>query len=333
MVIALWFIKSIHLTIMAQEVTSTYHCTELELYAIAELGYNNLETDLTAFAAKKAKYTAAFLTALRATRTAAMALPDEEARNVNHQVLKNNLVTVFLPPILDNFNVLKGYIKDGWPSEKPEPRYEAAGGKKYAKAAGKNWESVVGLNTSMQQFIAAHSAKLTTPGGMPASFVTKVNDDAKDFNDNYELFMKARETGVARGEKITANNLLHKELMAVLEDGAERVWRANAEKRKNYIFDTLKSIVSPPGSASLKVIVIKGDDTVAPNVPVTIKQEGATLATRSAGITLSTDKDGVAFFEGADPGRYAGVVTVDGEKINFTKEIDTGVNARITVEV
>ena len=98
---------------MAQEVEATYRCTELELYAIAELGYNNLETDLAVFAGKKAKYTAAFLAALRLKRTQAMALPDEEALNVNHQVLKNKLVTVFLPPVLDNFNVLKGYIK-GW---------------------------------------------------------------------------------------------------------------------------------------------------------------------------------------------------------------------------
>ncbi|MBI4931920.1 MAG: hypothetical protein HY841_14255 [Bacteroidetes bacterium] len=316
-----------------KEVKPTYMCTELELYAIAELGYNNLATDLAVFAAKKAKYTAAFLTALRATRSAAMALPDEEARNVEHQILRNVLISDFLPPVLDNFNVLKGYIKDAWPNEKPEPRYEAAGGKKYAKAAGKNWENVAGLNTSMQQFIAAHSAKLTTPGGMTGAFVTKVNDDATNFNSKYELFVQARETGVARGEKITANNLLHKELMAVLEDGAERVWRNFPDKRKNYVFATLKNIVSPPGSASLKVIVIRGDDTVVPNVPVTIKQEGATLATRSAGITLSTDKEGVALFESADPGRYAGVVVVDGVKINFTKEIDTGVKARITVEV
>ncbi|MBI4931938.1 MAG: hypothetical protein HY841_14345 [Bacteroidetes bacterium] len=318
---------------MTQEVEGAYKCTELELYAIAELGYNNLETDLAVFAVKKAKYTAAFLAALRAVRKAAMDLPDEEAREEGHQTLRNLLVSDYLPPVLDNFNDLKGYIKDAWPNEKPEPRYEAAGGKKYAKAAAKDWESVEGLNASMQQFIAAHSAKLINPGGMTGAFVTKVNDDETNFDDTYKLFMKARETGVARGEKISANNLLHKELMGVLEDGAERVWRANAEKRKNYIFDTLKNIVSPPGSASLKVLVIKGDDTVVANVPVTIKQEGATLATRSAGISVTTNKEGVALFESADPGRYAGVVVVDGVKISFTKEIDTGVNARITVEV
>ncbi|MEK6616981.1 MAG: hypothetical protein AABZ32_12910, partial [Bacteroidota bacterium] len=133
---------------MAQEVAATYRSTEQELYAIAELGYNNLETDLAAFAAKKGKYTPAFLTALRLTRTQALNLPDKEARNANHQILKNKLMSTFLPPVLDNFNDLKGYIKDAWPSENPEPRYEAAGGTKYAKAAKGNWENVIGLNTS-----------------------------------------------------------------------------------------------------------------------------------------------------------------------------------------
>ena len=179
---------------MANELQPTYRCTELELYAIAELAYNNLQTDLAAFAAKKAKYTLLYLTTLRASRTAAMALPDEEQRNETHQTLKSLLETNLLPPILDNFNDLKGYIKDAWPTEDPEPRYEAAGGTKYAKAAAKNWENVVGLNTAMQQFIAANNAVLTTPGGMPAPFVTKVGTDETNFNAKYALFVAARET-------------------------------------------------------------------------------------------------------------------------------------------
>ena len=210
---------------MAEEVISNYNSTELELYAIAELGYNNLEEDLAAFAEKNTKYDATFLAALRQQRTDAMALPDEEARNVDHQVLRNKLVKDFLPPVLDNFNDLKGYIKDGWPNEDPEPRFEAAGGTRYAKAAGKNWENVVGLNDSMEKFIADNEAILTSPGGMPDSFPDKVTPDATNFSDNYDLFLKARGTSVARGEKVTANNLLHSQMMDVFEDGAERVFR------------------------------------------------------------------------------------------------------------
>ena len=320
---------------MAEEAVATYRCTELELYAIGELAYNNLEGDLPAFAAKSTKYTTDFLAALRLTRTTAMDLPDEEARNVEHQVIRNQLVDEFLPPVLDNFNDLKGYIKDGWPGEKPEPRYEAAGGTKYAKAAKKNWENVAGLNDSMKKFINAHAAKLTDPGGMPDSFPLKVVADDGNFTTSYDLFMQARETSVARGEKITANNLLHKELMKVLEDGAERVFRNDAAKQKNYVFDTLKDLVSPPGSASLRALVIREDDTPVVDVSVTIRLKDAELLEIVAPpITVVTDAEGIAQFENADPGRYNGSATSsDGlVSVNFSKEIDTGVKARITVQ-
>jgi len=320
---------------MAEEVTATYRSTELELYAIAELGYNNLETDLAAFAAKNTKYDATFLAALRQTRTDAKALPDEEARDANHQILRNKLVKDFLPPVLDNFNDLKGYIKDGWPGEDPDPRYEAAGGTKYAKAAAKNWEYVVGLNDSMVKFITDNSATLDDPGGMPSTFAEKVGTDATNFATNYDLFMKARETGVARGEKVTANNLLYSQLMNVLEDGAERVFRNDAAKQKNYVFATLKDIVSPPGSASLRALVLREDDTPVEGASVTIRLQGAeALEVVAPPITVITDAKGVALFESQDPGRYDGSATsADGTvTVDFTKEIDTGVKARVTVQ-
>jgi hypothetical protein len=322
---------------MTEEVKSTYKCTEQELYAIADLGYINLQGDLAAFAAKNAKYNTAFVTALRLTRTNAMALPDEEERNENYQTLRNKLVETFLPPVLDNFHDLKGYIKNAWPGEHPEPRYESAGGTKYAKAAHQNWENVIGLNASMQKFISHNTAKLTTPGGMPASFVTKVNTDTTNFTTNYELFIEARETGTARTAKVIANNLLHSELMTVLEDGAERVFRNDASKNKNYVFTTLKGIVSPPGSAGLKVMVAREDDTAVVGVAVIIKEEAgnetATKLKRSPAISAVTDAEGIATFENADPGRYEGEVTVDGVKTLFTKEIDTGVMARKKVVI
>jgi len=314
---------------MTEEVKAVYNTTELELYAIADLAYNNLQANLAVFAAKKPKYTPAYLAALRLTRTNAMALPDEEARNMNYQVLRNNLVDKFLPLVLDNFNDLKGYIKDAWPGEKPEPRYEAAGGTKYAKAAAKNWENVVGLNNSMQTFIAANNAILTTAGGMPASFVAKVDGDAISFTNAYGLFAAARETGVARAAKVIANNLLHSELMGVMEDGALMVFRNEEAKKKNFVFDTLKSIVSPPGSASLRIIVLRDDDTAVVGVAVKIKKLlTGKLSEASPAITVLTDDKGVAMFEGADPGRYEGEVMVDEVKKFFTKEIDTGVKAR-----
>jgi len=68
---------------------------------------------------------------------------------------------------------------------------------------------------------------------------------------------------------------------------------------------------------------------------VTIRLQGAeAIEVVAPPITVITDSEGVALFENADPGRYNGSATSsDGlVTVDFTKEIDTGVNARVTVQ-
>ena len=114
----------------------------------------------------------------------------------------------------------------------------------------------------------------------------------------------------------------------VMEDGAERVFRNDAAKKKNYTFAVLKDIVSPPGSASLKARIQNALNEMQPNITVTIKKTG------QAPITIQTDVDGVALFENTDPGKYEGdVVRADGTVVHFEKEIDTSVDARVTVTI
>jgi hypothetical protein len=91
-------------------------------------------------------------------------------------------------------------------------------------------------------------------------------------------------------------------------------------------FSVLKNIVSPSGSASLKVPAENGVNIPQPDKLVTIKKEG------SAPIAVRTSVEGIAVFPNADPGRYEGTVDMgNGVVVPFVKEIDTGVNARVTV--
>jgi hypothetical protein len=311
---------------MATEIRAKYKCTEVELYAIAELLFNNLRADLARFVLKKAKYTTLFVDGLELLRTDAMALPDEEQRNGVHQVLKNQLPDL-VNAVKDNFNDLKGYIRDAWPDEDPKPRYEAAGLVKYNAIGENNWENVAGLNEAMAQFIGDNTATLTTPGGMPATFPTKVTDDTTAFNDVYGPFLTSRETATATAAKLAANNTLHDAMMDVCKDGVEMVFRNDAEGQKRYTFTALKTIVSPPGSASLKVIVKNGADVLQPGKTVRIKKEG------SPAITAITNEEGVALFENADPGVYEGEVDTGSGTVPFTKEVNTGTDARITVVI
>src|SRR5690349_14987748 len=127
-------------------IKADYPCSQSSLYEVTRIIIENLKNDRTAFAAKKAKYTVPFISTLETLRNDAMALPDDDSRDAVHQTVKN-LLPGLLVPVKDNFNDLKGYIRDGWPGEDPKPRYEAAGLNRYQAIRTENWEEVSELNT------------------------------------------------------------------------------------------------------------------------------------------------------------------------------------------
>lgn len=307
------------------ELKAKYACTESELYAITEMAIDNLEADLPAFAAKKAKYTNAFVLDLRNMRQAAMDLPGEEQRNAVHETL-GGLLPGLKDNCRDNFNDLQGYIRDAWPGENPKARYEAAGMRHDQKIGKNNWEEVVALNNSMVEFITANSATLIAPGGMPATFAAQVAADLAKFNDVYNPYMAARETGTATAAKLKANNDLYDACMSFFKDGVEMVFKRDADAQKRYIFTALKDIVSPPGSTSMSVTAKKADDNLwGEGISIKIKAEG------KPEMTAVTNANSVAVFKNIDPSKYAGTVTTPNGVTNFNKTADTGVDARITV--
>jgi hypothetical protein len=315
---------------MTTEIKSNYNCSENELYAITLIILQNLTNDRPDFFAKKAKYTAGFITALEGQRTAAIALPDEESRNGVHQSAKN-LLPGLLVPIKDNFNDLKGYIRDGWAGEDPKPRYEAAGLNDYNSIGVNNWEAVLDLNEQMNDFIndAVNNPILIDPGpgGAPATFPAKVTADANAFEAQYTLFMLSRQTTTARNAKIQANNDLYDAIMDVCKDGKEMIYRTDSGGRKRYTWDTIKDMVSAPGAASLKVTGKHADDTLVASANVEIKQTG------QPAITVQL-VNGTALASNVDPGDYAGKIIINGNVVaTFNKTVNVGTNARIEVQV
>jgi len=307
---------------MAKPIAAEYKCTQQELYSISDTTYNNLEDNLSTFAAYKSKYDAGFVAALRARRKAAMDLPDVEARNTTSETLR-----LELSPLGDTcrsyFQTLKGYIKDAFPEDQQKTKYDAAGQKKYAAAANENWEELTGMNTAMNDFITNNMTVLTTKGFMPASFVTNVTAAIKAFADKYSEFKLARQTPPLTAKKITANNLLNKDVTDLCAEG-QLVYRNDAEMKKLFVFATIKDLVSPPGSASLKTAIKKsGANTVIPNAKVTIQAEGGVAMVAISG------EDGTALHENIDPGTYNCTVEVEGmPPMNFIKEVNTGTAAR-----
>lgn len=313
---------------MAVEIKAEYNSTQQELYSITETICDNASVPaiLAALVAYKAKYTPAFITAIRDAVTAAKLLPSEEERNEAFQEKRVELIPL-AQTCRDLFIDLKGYIIDAWPEAQHENKFEAAGQANFS-AGEENWEEVVGLNTAMKNFITNNDAQLTTPGGMPATFTTVVTDASDNFDVTYGEFKVARQTAVGTAEKVGANNAINARVNALCAD-AQKVFKNDAERKKLFTFSVVKDLISPKGSASFKLTVkATGTNLPVADATVTIQTAGGTP------LVLRTDVNGVVVYEDIDPATYNCKVEGTGfPTLNFVKDVNTGVQARKEVTV
>jgi hypothetical protein len=307
---------------MAREETPVYKCTQLELYSICETATSNLEANLTVFADYKTKYTAGFVADLKTSRTAAMALPDMDVRDAVSETLRVEMVP-FAANCVKYFQYLKGYIDDAFAADLRVINYKAAGLDEYEGARLSNWEDMIGMNLKMNAFITANTALLTSAGFMPATFASNVTTATDGFATKYAAFKIARQTSENTAAKIKANNVLYKNMMDFMADG-QMLFSNKEEMKKLFTFSVLKSLVSPPGSASLKVVVKNADTTPAVGINISMKLvEGGGTALKGV-----TDANGEFLFEGIDAGVYAVAIEYNPTQ-NYTKEVNTGVAARL----
>ncbi len=309
--------------------TPKYPLTQQELYSIADTMYDSLEepANLAAFQAKKpGKYTPVFIAQLRANKKTAFTMPDDDQRNSIHETFKVEL-TGLADTCCNNFQDLKGYIHDGFPSDQWTIKYDEAGMTVYTSASHNNWENVVALNKKANDFIAAYPTQLTA-GFMPAGFAMQVSDDAGKFDLKYAAFKSSRQTGTGTGAKITADNVVYTDLQN-LQNDAHIVFRTDAEALKEFMIASVKNIVSPPGSASLGIDLIEEGT----NLPV----DKAVITIQSAtgkAMTLTTDATGKVDFHKINPDNYKVKIQPVGKpEINLVKEVNTGVSARLKVTI
>jgi hypothetical protein len=307
---------------MSREETPVYRCTQMEFYSICETAITNLEANLPVFADFKTKYTAAFVASLRAERTAAMALPDMDVRDAVSETLRVEMLP-FAANCVKYFQFLKGYIDDAFAVDLRAINYKAAGLDEYEGAKENNWEDLVGMNLKMNSFITANSALLTSAGFMPATFAANVASASAGFDAKYAEFKVSRQTSESTAAKIRANNELYRKMMDFMTDG-QMLFGTKEEMKKLFTFSVLKSLVSPPGSASLRVLAKNADTTPAAGVNVIIRLvDGGAPAVNAA-----TDATGEVIFSGIDAGVHS--VTVDfAPAQSYTKEVNTGVAARL----
>ena len=306
-----------------------YKFTQQTLYSIAETMYDSLSNPITLalFAAvKPGKYVPGIIADLQGRRQTAFDLPDSVQRDADHETDKIDLMK--LRDNCDgNFQILKGYIHDGFDKSLWKTKYDEAGMVNYTAAEHSNWVSVVGMNKKMNDFIAKYPDELSA-GYMPLTFAGQVTVDGNKFDKRYNAFKSAKQTGTGTGDKLTADNIVYADLQG-LQNDAHIVFRNNPEMLKLFVIEEVRKVVSPLGSASFKLELIE----VGTNLPI----GNADVVIQSAtGVAIKgvTDVAGVVEFKNVDPDNYKVLIQINGKPdINETKEVNTGVNARMKVMV
>lgn len=168
----------------------TYSSTQDELYEICRAGWQSCSDDLALFTPFKALYTAALITAKQTAIDTAEALPDDQARNADHEVKRATMVAQ-ANVCMDLWLQLDRYIDTAYPDPvTKKARREEAGSTDYAKAKNQNWEKVKSLLLSGKNFLTAHTAELTAGNNMPAGFAATYNTAYCFFTDAQFVFSK-----------------------------------------------------------------------------------------------------------------------------------------------
>ena len=140
---------------MVEIVKADYPCSQMDLYSVLETAWGNNGVHLARFTNFKALYTLPFKTAALAAIAAAKALPDDDARSGASELLHIGVVNMGAI-CAHNFQFLKRYIETAFPdSEVQEVQLVIAGGNYYRDASRRDWESMIMMNTSMKNYLAA----------------------------------------------------------------------------------------------------------------------------------------------------------------------------------
>ncbi len=298
----------------------SYKCTQQQLYAVANLGWQNYLDNLADFTNHKAKYAGEFGTNAIAAVLAAKSLPDAQARGSVPESIRVQL-TEAAAACADNWQKLKSYIIDAYPLSQQKPMLAAAGSKFYKKASTTGWEQMHSMLTSASQFIDDNSEILLQEGtNMPAAFPAKFETDKAAFETKYTAFLSAQQGTIGgTSNKIIANNAIYDTLVKMFADG-QIIYRTNPVNKVLFVFESLLSFVTTGGETGLR-IVAKEEVT---ELPVA----GFAVTVQPGNVQASTDENGVLVLPLAQDS-YSIIGIKDGYE-SFTEELNitTGVVSR-----
>lgn len=193
------------------------------------------------FAAYNTIYTSAYGDAMKAAVISAKLMPDRFQRRDMHKSLRNKLKSA-AEGVLISWQQLDSFISKGFAEVNYESKKLAAGYAYYAAAANDDWESVDSLLGDATTFISSYTAELTS-GGMLGSYASDFGLLKTNFETLYEAFTDAELHAPEQTDaKITASNMVHKNLMSMFGDG-QKIFRNNASVKARFTFTHLLHLV------------------------------------------------------------------------------------------
>lgn len=219
-----------------------YHCTQAELYAICNIGWQSYTENQPNFETFKTTYTPAFGIAMVAAVESAKNLPDFQSRNQETEtayILMGQTTT----RALTKWRALRSYIKSAFAPELQKPNIEAAGEEHYTKASTRNWSETELMFTSAINYITDNTAILTA-AGMPPTFQTDFADLHTQFTSYYNTFTDSgQDEHEGTDAKVNANNAIYDNLQKMFEDG-QIIYENNQAKRERFIFARVKELIT-----------------------------------------------------------------------------------------
>jgi len=283
--------------------TAEYHCSQPELYATSNVIAGSYTQHKERFKAKSTKYTDTTGTDLKAMIRDAQLLPDEARRNAEHAGLRIELGPLAVT-CLDKWQMLEGYIRDGYAPSLHEVEWAKAGKTHYAEAAADDWEQVSLLMSDGAEYIGDNTAALTT-GGMIVDFDLEFAAAATAFNNKLDAYKQAEESAREDTDvKLNANNAIYAEVMRICEDG-KKFFKDNGAIREEFTFDTVLELVR----GNLRTHKVSGnvkratDNTVVVNGKMVLQKQ-LPDGSYGPGIERKTDLAGNYLYTEVRNGQY-----------------------------
>lgn len=297
---------------------SNYPTAQSVLYMTGRIIIGNCKGKLADFSAFDSQYTVPYLEGLLTELEAAEALPDLQARSLEHE-LKRIEMEEKGEDCRQLWQGLKRYIAKSLPEATWESNWEAAGWNDYAEAGNNNWDKVKALMQSGSTYIATYGGLLTH---MPAGFGAEFNGAKDDFSVLFDAFTSAEVSAREKtDEKIEANNSIYRKIIEVCLDG-QHIYAKDETRREEFVFEKMSELVKPAGASSVIATVRNGVN----NQPM------ANATVRIRGVAYTTDAQGRVEKHQLAAGAAAIEVEADGfSDYQTTVDLETGTSKHLTV--